>query len=52
MVDFNQLLIALYEIQGASDPNHPPETAQERLTEIYEKASHLLQAAGWAPSEG
>lgn len=49
MVTFDSLLNALYEIQGASDPNNPPETMRECLQEIFEIASEQLAAAGYKP---
>ena len=49
MVTFDSLLQALYEIQGASDPNQSPASAAERLEEIFDRASKQLEAAGWQP---
>lgn len=49
MTTFDQLLRLLYEIQGASDPNHPPATDRERLNEIFERTTRELAASGWQP---
>ncbi len=49
MVTFDSLLQALYEIQGAADPNHPVASAAERLEEIYEKAGEMLEQSGFQP---
>jgi len=47
---FDELLQAIYEIQGKSDPNHPPESLQERMNDIFEIASALMKQTGWEPS--
>lgn len=49
MTDFDSLLSLLYEIQGASDPNHPAATDRERLNEIFERTSQALAQSGWQP---
>lgn len=51
MIDFQQLLTALYEIQGLSDPNNSddPQDVKERVAEIYEKTSHLVKESGYNP---
>ncbi len=49
MVDFESLLSALYEIQGAADPNHPASSLKERMDEVFEIASDLLARSGWHP---
>lgn len=52
MVSFHDLLNALYEIQGASDPNQPKDTLKERMDEIFEIASGMMQQSGFNPEDG
>lgn len=49
MVTFPSLLAALYEIQGASDPNQSQTDLAERMQEIFTLASEQLAAAGYDP---
>jgi len=49
MVDFHQLLMTIYEIQGISDPNQPSETLAERMQEIREKADEIMEESGFEP---
>lgn len=49
MVTFECLLSALYQIQGASDPNDSPDTMAKRMQEIFYLASEQLLAAGYQP---
>lgn len=49
MVTFDYLLQALYEIQGAADPNHGDDTLKDRMAEIYAKACDAIEQSGWKP---
>jgi transcriptional regulator of met regulon len=51
MVDFQTLLDALYQIQGASHPNQPAASAKERLDEIFEIASRMMRQSGYQPDD-
>lgn len=47
MVDFETLLNALYEIQGASDPNHPA----ERMADVWSIACGMMEKSGYQPPD-
>jgi len=51
MVSFNELIQEIYEIQGASDPNHIQESLVERMAEIFERASRMMEKSGYQPPE-
>jgi hypothetical protein len=44
-----EILMALYRIQGASDPNQSPETLAERMAEIYAAACDVMDGTGFEP---
>jgi transcriptional regulator of met regulon len=48
-MDSYNILMAVYQIQGASDPNHPNESLKERMEEIFAAASSVMRQTGFNP---
>ena len=45
----HEILMAIYEIRGCSDPNDSPETLKERMDRIYELACRVMEETGFMP---
>ena len=50
-MDSHEILQALYESQGASDPKQPQSQAalQERMAEIFARATDVMRRTGFVP---
>lgn len=48
-MDSHAILMAVYQIQGAADPNHPADSLAERMQEIFEEACSVMRQTGFHP---
>jgi hypothetical protein len=48
-MDSYQILMAVYRIQGASDPNHNDSDIKERMREIFDDACEVMRKTGFNP---
>ncbi len=51
MTTFPELLDALYQIQGAADPNHPADSLADRMAEIRDIADRMMRQSGYTPDD-